>query len=173
MNPKERLKNYPRYPSVKGEVGYQLYKAMAENKDMWILTGDLGYKMLDQHREDFPDRFINCGASEQAMIGMAIGLALQGKKPFVYSITNFLIYRPFEWIRNYINYEKVPVRLIGGGLDKDYIEDGISHQCEDLEKVMDVFENIDCLHPTTIDSVKVMIDWMINKNKPWFMGVNR
>ena len=72
-----------------------LYQHMARNKDIWVLTADLGYKMWDMIRDDYPKRFINVGASEQAMMGMAVGLALEGKVPIVYSITPFLLYRPF------------------------------------------------------------------------------
>ncbi|MDO8657799.1 MAG: hypothetical protein Q7K55_03600, partial [Candidatus Levybacteria bacterium] len=109
-----------RHDSMRGWFAYDLYNHMAKNENIWIITGDLGYKLFDYIRRDFPERFINTGAAEQAMIGIAIGLALDGKIPFVYSITTFLLYRPFETIRNYINYEKIPVKLIGSGRNKDY-----------------------------------------------------
>jgi len=173
MKPEERLKDYPRYPTVRGEVCYQLYKAMAEDENVWLVTGDLGYKQFDAHREDFPERFINCGASEQAMIGIACGLAVSGKKPFVYSITNFLIYRPFEWIRNYVNHDKIPVRLLGSGLGRDYLEDGFSHQCNDIHQTMKLFKKIQKVYPTSIKSVQTMMGRMVKEDKPWFMGITR
>ena len=79
---------------------------MKENKNIFLLTGDLGYNLWDNIKIDFKDRFINAGSSEQLMMGMAIGLAMDGKIPIVYSITPFLLYRPFELIRNYVNHEK-------------------------------------------------------------------
>ena len=91
---------------MRGWFAYYLHKQMSKNNKIWIITGDLGYKMWDQIRIDFPDRFINTGAAEQAMMGIACGLALEGKIPIVYSISTFLLYRPFETIRNYINQEK-------------------------------------------------------------------
>ena len=81
----------------------ELYKLMKENEDIYLVLGDLGYGWFDKHKKDFPKRVIDTGASEQAMMGIAVGLAMEGKLPFVYSITNFLLYRPFEWIRNYID----------------------------------------------------------------------
>jgi len=83
-----------------------LHKEMKKNKDIYVLTSDLGYGMWDKIRKDYADRFINVGAAEQALIGISIGLALSGKIPVAYSITSFLLYRPFETIRNYVDYEK-------------------------------------------------------------------
>src|SRR3989344_3555766 len=117
-----------------------LHSQMLKNKNIWVVTGDLGYGMWDRIRDDFPDRYLNVGASEQAMMGIAIGLALEGKIPFTYSITTFLLYRPFETIRNYINYEKIPVKLVGAGRDKNYLHDGISHwPLEEKEKNISKF----------------------------------
>src|SRR3989304_5093505 len=92
-----------------------LHTKMAVNNDIWVVTGDLGYKMWDEIRRDYNNRFINVGSAEQVMVGVGIGLALEGKIPFVYSITPFLLYRPFETIRNYVNREEVPVKLVGSG----------------------------------------------------------
>src|SRR3989344_6223554 len=94
-----------RHNSMRGWFAYELYKQMIKDKRIWLLVGDLGYKAFDYIKRDFPNRFLNCGASEQAMVGIATGLALDGKVPFVYSITTFLLYRPFETIRNYIDRE--------------------------------------------------------------------
>ena len=92
-----------RHDTMRGWFAYELYQQMKKNKNIWLVTGDLGYKMFDSIKDDFPDRFLNAGSSEQAMMGIAVGLALKGKIPFVYSITPFLLYRSFETIRNYIN----------------------------------------------------------------------
>jgi transketolase len=170
---KDRLKNYPRFNSIKGEFVWELYKAMAKDKRIILVTADLGYKMFDPHREDMPDQYIDVGAAEQTLLGVGIGLALSGKIPFVHSITNFLVYRPFEWIRNYVNYEKIPVKLIGGGLDKEYLEDGITHQCEDLKDVLGLFKNIEQLYPNELTDVAPMVEEMIENELPYFMGVSR
>ncbi|MCL5438466.1 MAG: transketolase, partial [Patescibacteria group bacterium] len=53
-----------------------VYKRMEKNKNIYVVVNDLGYKMWDKIREDFPDRFINVGAAEQTLIGVGIGLAL-------------------------------------------------------------------------------------------------
>ena len=150
-----------------------IYKKMSKNKKIWIVVNDLGYKMWDKVRENFPDRFINVGAAEQAMMGIAVGLALSGKIPIVYSITTFLLYRPFETIRNYINYEKIPVKLIGGGRDQDYLHDGFSHWAEEDKEILSILKNIESVWPENNEDISQIVDEMIKKNKPWYVNLRR
>lgn len=161
------------YQSMRGFFAFQIHKHMAKNDKIWVLTGDLGYKMWDQVRQDYPKRFLNIGAAEQAMMGIGLGLALEGKIPLVYSITTFLLYRPFETIRNYINYEKIPVKLIGSGRGKDYTHDGISHWAEEDKEVMNIFRNIEARWPEAIDEIPSLIEEMLNNNKPWYINLKR
>ena len=120
----------------------KLYELMQKDENVFFVTGDLGYGIFDKICQDFPERFINTGAAEQAMMGVAIGLTLKGKKVFVYSITPFLLYRAFEAIRTYINHEKIPVILVGSGRGNDYEHDGFSHYAGDDELFLQHFENI-------------------------------
>lgn len=151
----------------------ELYKHMATNKDIWLVTGDLGYGMWDRVRDDFPDRFLNTGAAEVAMMDIAVGLALSGKIPFVYSITPFLLYRPFEVLRTYINYERIPVQMVGSGRDKDYIHDGISHWAEDTNAIMGLFRNIEKFYPNGKESIPDMVEAMVESKEPMFISLKR
>ena len=90
-----------------------LLKKARKYKRVWLLTGDLGYGFLHPFADKFPDRFTNCGVIEQSMIGIACGLALAGKKPYVYSTSTFLIFRALEQIRNDIIHQKLDVVLVG------------------------------------------------------------
>jgi transketolase len=150
-----------------------LHAKMTENKDIWVVTGDLGYKMWDQIRKDYGSRFINVGAAEQTMIGVGVGLALQGKIPFVFSITPFLLYRPFESIRNYINNEKIPVKLVSSGRDKDYLHDGFSHWAEEDKKVMAIFNNIQAHWPETNEELPAIVEEMIRQNLPYYLNLKK
>lgn len=127
-----------------------LHAEMSLNEDIYLLTGDLGYGLWDRIKIDYPDRFINTLSSEQLMLGIGCGLAMGGKIPIVYSITPFVIYRPFEWIRNYLNHEKIPVKLLGGGRDKEYGYLGFSHWAEEDLDILKVFENIDKFKPNIL-----------------------
>jgi transketolase len=113
-----------------------LFNEMASNPDIYLLTGDLGYGLWDQVRDTYPNRFYNVGSSEMAMMGMGIGLAMEGKIPYIYSITPFAIYRPFEMIRNYLDHENIPVNIVGGGRDKEYGYLGFSHWAHDDKRIM-------------------------------------
>lgn len=170
---KKRIESYPLHNSMRGHFGFELYKQMAENEKIVILTGDLGYKLFDPIKEDFPERFINCGASEQAMIGIAVGLALKGKIPFVYSITPFLVVRALEWIRNYLNHEGINVKLVGSGRDKDYEHDGISHFADDIKPILDVYPNIVQYWPEDKESIESVVKDMLSTDKPGFLSLRR
>ena len=78
----------------------ELTELAGEDERIVLLTGDLGFSILEQFSSRFPDRFINCGVAEQNMIGLATGLAEAGYVPFAYSIATFATLRPYEFIRN-------------------------------------------------------------------------
>jgi transketolase len=150
-----------------------VYEHMRTNGKIWIITGDMGYKMWDQIRIEFPDRFVNTGAAEQAMLDISIGLALEGKIPIVFSITPFLLYRPFESIRNYINRENIPVKLVGSGRNKDYYVDGFSHWAEEDKEVMMIFKNICSLWPETNEELSTLVSEMITNNRPYYINLKK
>jgi transketolase len=80
-------------------------------------------------------RFFNVGVAEQAMLDIAVGFAYAGKIPVCYSITPFLILRPFETIRTYIANESLPVVMVGSGIGYDYQDDGASHWSPDIPEI--------------------------------------
>src|SRR5579864_4783610 len=92
-----------------------------------LLTGDLGYTVVEPFNERFPDRFFNLGVAEQNMVGVATGLAEAGYIPFVYSIATFASLRPFEFIRNGPVAHRLPVRIVGIGMGFEYGHDGPTH----------------------------------------------
>lgn len=173
MNPIDRMLNWNLHPSQRGVFALELYKAMATDDRVWLVTADLGYGMFDHHRDDFPDRFLNTGASEQAATGICVGLALQGKIPFLYSITPFLLYRPFEWHRNYLNHEGIPVRLVGSGLNDDYKHDGITHDATDAKQVLDCLPNIIRHFPRTKEEIPQCVADMLSTDSPSFIALRR
>lgn len=97
-----------------------IYNQMKENSNVYFLTGDLGYSVLEKIEADFPDRFINAGIAEQNMIGVAAGLALTGKKVYVYSIIPFVTMRCFEQVRNDLCYHNLDVTIVGAGAGLSY-----------------------------------------------------
>jgi transketolase len=163
----------PTHDSIRGWFSASLYNEMEKDERVWCLCGDLGYAMLDKIRDDFPQRFINVGASEQALVGAGVGLALSGCVPFCYSITTFLIYRAFEWHRNYLHHEQIPVQIIGSGLDDDYKHDGISHQPFEVKEVLNTLPNIKQFYPTQKEVIPDLVKMMVSAKKPSFLCLRR
>jgi transketolase len=98
-----------------------------------LLTGDLGFTVVEPFAERFPDRFINVGVAEQNMVGLATGLAEAGFIPFVYSIVTFASLRAYEFIRNGPVLHQLAVRIVGVGGGFEYGPAGPSHHgLEDL-----------------------------------------
>lgn len=151
----------------------EIFKKMTSNPDIWVVTSDLGFGFWDQTRNTFPDRFVNVGAAEQSLIGIGIGLASEGKIPILYSITPFLLYRPFETIRNYVNREKINVKLVGSGRGKDYEIDGFSHWAEEDAQVMKIFSNIKAHWPQTPEDIPGIVDNMIKSSDPWYVNLKK
>lgn len=151
----------------------EIYSAMETNEKIVVVTGDLGYRIWDQVREKFPKRFFNVGAAEQSLIGISVGLAIEGKIPITFSITPFLLYRPFETIRNYVDHEKIKIILVGSGRDKDYHHDGFSHWSEEDREVMKIFKNIKSVWPESADEVSKIVPKMLNDKNPWYVNLKR
>ena len=110
-----------------------LCELAGSDERVWLLSGDLGYSVLERFIQKFPDRFVNVGVAEQNMMGVAAGLAMSGKIVFTYSIANFPVMRCLEQIRNDVCYHNLNVKIIavGGGLA--YGPAGYTHHAlEDL-----------------------------------------
>lgn len=160
-----------RHDSQRGYFAYELYQQMKENPNIFLLVGDLGYRVFDKHFEDFPDRCINCGASEQAMLGLAVGLALDGKIPFCYTITSFFL-RAAETISLYADHESVPIKLVGSGRDDDYKHDGFSHDATRVQQLLATLDIV-AYFPDNKDKIPVFVDHMVMNNQPSFISLRR
>lgn len=145
---------------------------MSKNDNIVVLTGDLGFGLLDQIRDDYPERFYNCGASEQAMSDIAVGLSLEGKIPVTYTITPFY-YRCFETLRTYIDHEKIKVILLGSGRDNDYEFDGFSHFAGDDFALLNNLRNIQKVWPPDADIACQVLEEAINGDKPYYINLSK
>ncbi len=150
-----------------------LHAHMALRDDIWVITADMGYMMWDRIRADYPQRFLNVGAAEQTMMGIAVGLALEGKVPVVYSITPFLLYRPFETIRNYLHHERIAVKMVSSGRGRDYSRDGFSHWAEEDRDVLKVLGNIEASWPDDAGDLPRIVDDMLARPVPYYLNLRK
>jgi transketolase len=158
---------------MRKECDQLLLEEMSVNNRIRVVTADLGFGILDHIRNAYPDRFYNVGAAEQLMIGVAVGMAENGLIPVCYSMSSFLLYRPFEFLRNYVDYEHVNIKLLGSGRDKDYSHDGISHWAHDDEKVLQALPNIEVYKPGSLEELDMNFDQWINSTKPGYFNLMR
>ena len=105
----------------------ELLSQAEQDERIWLLSGDLGYSVLEPFAERFCDRFVNVGVAEQNMAGVAAGLAMSGNKVFIYSIANFSVMRCLEQIRNDICYHKADVVVVSVGGGFSYGTQGYTH----------------------------------------------
>lgn len=129
---------------MRREFSKTLFELMEKDENIILMTGDIGFKVFNNIKEHFPDRFINIGICEQSMIGVAAGMALGNLRPYVYTITPFLIERPFEQVKIDIDMNNANVKLIGYD---DYPGQGLTHSVTDDGKFMKIFKNIKSYWP--------------------------
>lgn len=111
----------------------RLHSLAAEDRRINLITGDLGFGVLEKFAREFPDQFLNAGVAEQNMTGIAVGMALDGKIVFTYSIGNFPTLRALEQIRNDAAYHDANVKVVAVGGGFSYGALGMSHHAtEDL-----------------------------------------
>lgn len=150
-----------------------LEEKIQQDPSILLITADLGYGLFDSIKEKYPNNFVNCGAAEQLMLGLCVGAAYEGRKPIAYSITPFLLYRPFELIRNYINKESLNIKLVGSGRDKDYAHDGFSHWAEeDRDVMLNSFKNVKCFWPSH-DNIEDTLSACFDYNGPCYLNLKR
>ena len=141
--------------------------------NIMFLTGDLGFGVVENFESRFPTQFLNCGVAEQNMIGMAAGLASEGKKVFVYSIANFPTFRCLEQIRNDICYHELPVTIVAIGSGFSYGSLGYTHQALEDISIMRSLPGLRILSPSDPIEVKECVDLIISDPKPTYLRLGK
>ena len=133
-----------------------------------LLVGYIGYRVFDEFREIHPNRFINMGICEQSIIGISAGMALEGLNPWVYTITPFLIERPFEQIKLDIDQQNANVKLVGFA---DYPNLGPSHSELNGKKMMKLFKNIKSFFPKNSEQTAQIVKKVSQTKGPAFISL--
>jgi len=143
------------------------------DKDIWLLTADMGFGLVEPFAEKFPKRYINVGVAEQNMIGVATGLALEGKKVFCYSIGNFPTMRCLEQIRNDVCYHNLPVCIVSGGAGLWYGALGMTHHAVEDIAVMRCLPNMAVLSPYSAPNIVESIKGIYESGTPSYLRLSR
>jgi len=149
--------------------GKELARQMKKDKRIHLICCDIGFGVFDTVKELYPDRLHNVGIAEQATIGMASGMAMEGLIPVVYTITPFLLERPYESIKLNVMQQEQNVKLVSYG---DYPDLGTTHITSNLKLLCKALK-IPLLYPKSIKETLQMTKNMFKHDKPIFMYLSK
>lgn len=138
-----------------------------------LITGDLGFGVLEDFERELPSQFLNAGVAEQSMIGLAAGLASTGKRVFVYSIGNFPTIRALEQIRNDICYMNNPVVIVAVGSGYSYGSQGYTHHALEDLAVMRALPNMNVISPADPFETEFLTRCLVKDQRPTYLRLGR
>tara|TARA_B100000886_G_C20426272_1_gene494207 strand:- start:2144 stop:3115 length:972 start_codon:yes stop_codon:yes gene_type:complete len=150
-----------------------LFTEAKKDKNIFLLTPDMGAPMLDKFRKELPKQFIHSGISEQHMIDFACGLAMSGKKVFCYAMAPFITSRTFDQLKCAAAAMNVPITLVGIGVGLGYADAGPTHYTTEDIACMRSLSNIEILTPCDNTSAKKMVLECIKNPKFRFIRLDR
>jgi transketolase len=151
----------------------RLTEIAAEDARVMLLTGDLGFTVLEPFANRHPERFLNVGVAEQNMVGVATGLAEAGFVPFVYSIASFASMRPYEFIRDGAALHRLPVRIVGVGGGVDYGHNGVTHFALEDVGLMRLQPELTVIVPADRGQVATALDAVRELPGPVYLRLGR
>lgn len=144
-------------------------QAAAHDPSVYLVVGDLGFSYIESFKEKYPNQFINAGIAEQNMIGVAAGLAMMGKRVFVYSIIPFATMRCFEQIRNNICYQQLPVTIVGFGGGFSYSTLGVTHHALEDVSIMRSLPEMTIVNPGSVYEAEHLIRQVYEQRSPCYL----
>lgn len=150
-----------------------LLEEAKKNLDIVLMTGDLGFGVLDTFQRELPDQFINSGVNEQAMMGLAAGYASTGKRVFVYSIGNFPTLRCLEQIRNDVCLMNNPVVVVSVGAGYAYGSQGYTHHALEDVAVLRALPNMDVIVPADPFETVSITQYLASTKKPSYLRLGK
>jgi transketolase len=157
---------------MRGHLLDALFDAMARDERLFFLTADMGINLVERFEAAYPRRFLNVGIAEQNLIGVAAGLVNTGFRPFVYTISNFLIHRAFEQIRNDVLLHNYPVVLLGTSAGWDNPPLGPTHHIlDDWGALAALGGSIDIYCPSGKAYAASLVPRLIAANRPAYVRI--
>ena len=151
----------------------EITKKLEIDKDIYFLSADFGAPALDDLREKFPQNFVHCGISEQAMLDIATGLALDNKKVFVYAMAPFLSLRAIEQIKCGPGLMNLPISIISTGIGLGYADAGPTHySTEDLACLRSI-SGITIYTPSDNNLVNLIVSNLLNSPEFSYIRLDR
>jgi len=143
------------------------------NSDIVLITGDLGFSVLDDFAERFPGQFYNSGVAEQNMTQLAAGLALEGAKVFTYSIGNFTTLRCLEQIRNDVCYHNLDVTAVAVGGGFSYGQLGMSHFATEDLAILRALPAMTVVAPSDRRECELLTHQLVKLGGPAYLRIDK
>ncbi len=143
---------------MRGQIIQALRERMKTDPSLFFITADMGINLVEVIEAEFPDRFLNVGIAEQNAVGVAAGLANLGYRPWVYSISHFLVHRCFEQLRNDVALHKYPITLLGTSAGYDNAPLGPTHHIIDDWGSVANLPGATVYAPTTVEFAAGIVD---------------
>jgi transketolase len=150
-----------------------LLEEAKRNQNIFLITGDLGFGVLEEFEKTLPLQFLNVGVAEQSMVGLAAGMASTGKRVFVYSIGNFPTIRALEQIRNDVCYMDNPVVIVAVGSGYSYGSQGYTHHALEDIATMRALPNMNVISPADSLETQVLTKFLAEDRKPAYFRLGR
>lgn len=158
---------------MRGVFFDEFKKLFKNDESLFFLTGDTGFNLVESMISDTPDRALNVGVAEQNLIGIASGLVNVGYLPVCYAITNFLVERCFEQIRNDICLHEYKVILVGTSTGFDNGALGATHHKLDDIGAIKALPNIRIYSPSGIKSMSVILKEALAAEHASFIRISK
>jgi transketolase len=138
------------------------YEAAQSDPRLCMIVADISPAgSMEAFRKQFPERFVNTGVAEQIMIGMCAGMSMRGLKPFAYTIATFALFRPFEFVRDDLCYQKLPVTVVGVGGGVNYSTLGGTHHAMEDVAIASAIPNLRVLAPCDPEETRSATQWCV------------
>ena len=148
-----------------------LLECAANDQRIFLLTGDLGYGVLEPFAQRFPERYLNVGVAEQNLISIAAGLTLEGYIPVAASNATFPAFRASEFGRNDVYFHRRNVKLVGVGAGLCYPQYAVTHQSIDDVAVMRALPGLTILNPGDPVEVRACVRAMLALDGPVYLRI--
>ena len=167
------LKKQSKFPFMRDVMVDVICSNLENNKNLFFLNVDQGSPNLDKYKEKYPKNIVHCGISEQNMMTVGCGLALEKNKVFCYGMAPFVTARCFEQIKISLASLNVPVCIIGAGPGLGYADAGPTHYATEDIGLMYTLPNCIIYTPSDWISCKVLTNKIINENNLTYLRIDR
>lgn len=158
---------------MRNEFAASITRLAAADPRVVVLSGDIGNRLFDTFRDQFPDRFYNCGVAEANMTSVAAGMAMCGLRPFIYTITPFVTTRVMEQIRIDICYHNVPATIVGTGSGLSYASLGPTHHSLEDVAMLRALPNMHVLCPADVTEVRLALAAVLKIDGPAYIRLGK